>query len=437
MTEAAPPIDEAEAAALFLSLERASGIILAVSGGADSMALLTLAARWAGRPGRPPLRVVTVDHARREGSAEEADLVGHQSEALGVPAETHRLSGDIGADHAALRDARYAALIEAARRHGASHIATAHHREDQAETVLIRLARGSGLRGLRGMLPERIGADDEAGTVTLARPFLGTPSARLRATCEALDQPWHEDPSNADPRYARGQIRALRPALDGLGLTTDRLVRTAAGMSRVNDALDHYVREALADLRLTDVGLVGLPHARFDAPEEVSRRILEAMLDIVRGGQAYPPRLEPALHLGAWLRSGSAGRRVLQGCVVTARRRDAMVTVHREWGRHGPRPLRLAPGERGTFDGRYVVSGRKVGTLVIAAAASEGSEQLTGDWPPRPDWVSPRAWREACGAAPIWLDGERPALLRRVIAADAPFIAHDRVAAAAARYHDG
>ena len=182
-------------------------------------------------------------------------------------------------------------------------------------------------------------------------------------------------------------------------------------------ALDHYAAAALQDLRVTEIGLVGLPRAHLNAPADVARRIVEALLDIVRGGLPYPPRLERVLRIERWLREGGEGRRVLQGCVVTAPRGpDGLVTVHREAGREGLPRLMLAPGQTATFDNRYVVA---AGTDAVTVRAAE-----PGLTRPKPDWASAQAWRETCLAAPVvegaegawWLcdarEGEGARLLR-------------------------
>ena len=153
-SEPAAPVSATEAKTLFADLGSARALVLAVSGGPDSTALMVLAARWrAALKQGPRLVAVTVDHALRAGSAREARTVKSLARRLGILHRTMRWSGakpETGLQEAA-RAARYRLLASAARAAGAAHILTAHTRDDQAETVLLRMAHGSGLTGLAAM----------------------------------------------------------------------------------------------------------------------------------------------------------------------------------------------------------------------------------------------------------------------------------------------
>ncbi|MEJ1938863.1 tRNA lysidine(34) synthetase TilS, partial [Nostoc sp. NIES-2111] len=161
-------------------MAESKGLLLAVSGGPDSMALLALCAAWAnerpdGQP-RPPLFAATVDHWLRPEARDEAAMVAREASRLSVPHSVLDWAGPkprTGLQEAA-RQARYALLAEEARRVGATDVVTAHHADDQAETILMRLVRGSGLDGLAGMAAER-----PLDGVRLVRPLLGIPKSRL------------------------------------------------------------------------------------------------------------------------------------------------------------------------------------------------------------------------------------------------------------------
>src|SRR3954468_12734245 len=178
--ENASPVSASEARELFADLADAPALLLAVSGGPDSTALLFLAARWrASRKQGPKLLAVTVDHGLRKASAAEARAVARLAKKLGVPHRTLHWTGvkpKSGLQEKA-RVTRYRLLAEAAARAGASHVLTAHTIDDQAETVLMRLLRGSGPAGLAGMARAT-----RRGELTLTRPFLDIPKARLIAT---------------------------------------------------------------------------------------------------------------------------------------------------------------------------------------------------------------------------------------------------------------
>ena len=223
-------------------------VLVACSGGADSLALAAALAHEAPRRG---LRAggVTVDHALQEGSAQRARSVAAVLTGLGLdPVMEVRVDAAAGpggtGPEAAARAARYQALDEAAGQHGAAAVLLGHTRDDQAETVLLGLSRGSGTRSLAGM-PARRGR--------YRRPLLPASRATVRAACLALGlQPW-DDPQNADPAYARARVRqqalpALEAAL-GPGVT-EALARTAAQLradAEVLDGLAEAERQRLAE----------------------------------------------------------------------------------------------------------------------------------------------------------------------------------------------
>lgn len=237
-------------------------MLVACSGGADSLALAAATAFVASRLGRPA-GLVTVDHSLQGGSAERAATVAKWAAGAGfapVEAVTVRVDGRPGGPEAAARQARYAALVEVAHRHEAAAVLLGHTRDDQAETVLLALARGAGPRGLAGMPPTRT-----LDGVTLLRPLLDVDRADTRAACAALGlQPW-EDPHNTDPAYARSRVRAVAlPALVGAlgpGVVAN-LARTAALVAADTAALDALAGEALGAARSDDglsvATLVGL-----------------------------------------------------------------------------------------------------------------------------------------------------------------------------------
>ncbi|MFK4537768.1 tRNA(Ile)-lysidine synthetase-like protein [Bradyrhizobium ottawaense] len=209
------PISTREARRLFAGLKSAPALVLAVSGGPDSVALMWLAARWRRSLARgPSLTVVTIDHGLRREAAREAREVKRLATELGLPHRTLRWRGakpKTGLP-AAAREARYRLLAQAARAVGASHVLTAHTRDDQAETLLMRLLRGSGLAGLSAMasLSERDG-------IVLARPLLEVPKAQLIATLKRARIGFADDPTNRDTAFTRPRLRGAAAAPCGRG----------------------------------------------------------------------------------------------------------------------------------------------------------------------------------------------------------------------------
>lgn len=343
--EAPPPLDAEAFAGLmapFAPFERQPRLAVAVSGGADSLALTLLADGWARGQGGSVL-ALTVDHGLRAESAAEAAQVGEWLAARGI---AHRALGWSGPKPAAnlqaeAREARYRLLREACRAAGILHLLTAHHRDDQAETLLLRLGRGSGLAGLSGMAAETFFPE-----ARLMRPLLPVPRGRLEATCRAFGQPWIDDPSNDSDRHARVRLRKLAPVLAAEGLTGERLAETAARLGRSRAAVDHAVAALLADGADLhhDLGFCALDPTPFlRAPEEVGLRALAAVLACV-GGAAHAPRLESLE--AAYDRLGRAEMTVA-GCRIV--RRAGRWLVVREAGRAAaPVPL-----SAGAWDGRW------------------------------------------------------------------------------------
>jgi tRNA(Ile)-lysidine synthase len=311
-----------EADALFQSLEGAEGLVIAASGGPDSTALLVIAAGWAKRRKRPPrLLAVTIDHGLRPQAAAEAAAVKRLARRLGVPHRTLRWRGEkpkSGLQEAA-RLARYRLLAQAAARGKSRYILTAHTLDDQAETVLFRLARGSGLTGLSGMASASLLPIGDGGGIFLVRPLLAIPKSRLIATLRAVGVSFSEDPSNTDPQFTRARLRALMPALAREGLDARGLARLASRMRRAESAIEFAVRAARAALApdaWKQHGHLVFDAARFlDLPAEVGLRLLgEAIAHAGDEGPVELGKLE-ALYVG--LRRETRVRRTLAGAIVT------------------------------------------------------------------------------------------------------------------------
>jgi len=318
-TVAAPspddPLPAHDAEPLFSSLNRARGILAAVSGGPDSMAMMHLLARW-GSEHRPPIIVATVDHGLRAEAAAEAAFVAREAAALGFPHHTLAWTGDKPATglQDAAREARYRLLVGQAREVGASHLVTAHTQDDQAETILMRLARGSGLKGLRGMRREL-----ERDGVVHARPLLDWPKARLVDLCRRNGWAFVSDPSNADERFTRVRWRRLMPLLAEEGLSAGRLARLAERITQADDALEIKARQAFdaADPVMEEGGLSFRAACLAEEPFEIALRVLERALSEIRLENNRLQRLEACLErLRAALPAGGSLRLTIAGALL-------------------------------------------------------------------------------------------------------------------------
>ncbi len=330
--------------------ERSPQLAVAVSGGADSMALCLLADEWARRSGGRA-RALVVDHGLRPESGDEALRVAGWLAARDIAATVLRWEGpkpttDV---QAAARAARYGLMTAWCRDAGVLHLLLAHHRDDQAETVLLRLGRGSGLDGLAAMA-----AALETPALRLLRPLLGAPGSRLRATSKARGQPWLEDPSNRDPGYARARLRAMSPALAAEGLTARRLAAAATALGRARSAVEAAVAALLAaaaDLHPAGFCRLDLGLCR-DAPDEIARRALVRILLCVGGG-VYPPRGARLDRLHRILRGGSLeSARTLAGCRIVPRRDGVLICREPAAAKS---EVALSTDEPACWDARFVV----------------------------------------------------------------------------------
>ena len=284
-------ITASQAKLLFADWKAAPAIVLAVSGGPDSIALMWLAARWRRAVRRAPrLIAVTVDHGLRPEAAREARAVKTLAGHLDVPHRTLRWGGakpNTGVP-AAARAARYRLLAQAAKASGATHILTAHTRDDQAETLLMRMLRGSGIAGLAAMARQ-----SERDGVWLARPLLHVPKSQLVATLNKARIAFADDPTNRDTSYTRPRLRALMPALAEEGGDARNLARLALRLGRANAALEVLADGAERYLALRDRN--DAARFGFDAPafaslsEEIRLRLLMRAID--RVGHEGPAEL--------------------------------------------------------------------------------------------------------------------------------------------------
>src|SRR6266849_5501107 len=244
------PISAQNAKRLFAAWKAAPAIVLAVSGGPDSIALMWLAARWRSTLARGPrLIAVTVDHGLRAEAAAEAREVKRLARTLDLTHRTLRWTGEKPKTGlpAAARTARYRLLAQAARASGATHILTAHTRDDQAETLLMRLLRGSGIAGLAAMARE-----SARDGVVLARPLLNVPKSRLVATLNKAKVAFADDPTNRDTALTRPRLRTLLPLLAAEGGDARGLARLASRLARANAAVEVLADGAERYLALKD-----------------------------------------------------------------------------------------------------------------------------------------------------------------------------------------
>lgn len=380
------PVGAGERDRLLAPFARFKRIALAVSGGADSLALMHLTACWAGARGVDPacgsgchIEVVTVDHGLRAEADMEAAWVGAEAAKLGLPHTVLRWTKAWPATglQAAARDARYQLLLRFAVARGIDAIATGHQAEDQAETLIMRLARGSGVDGLAGMPGAAVLAPPHASrtagaTVTLLRPLLQVSKDRLAATLRAEGLSWLDDPSNQNLKFERVRLRQAAPVLSGLGLEPGRLALSAHRLQRARAALEQATGALAARaVDLHDGLYCSIDRAALDAaPAEIALRLLGRVLSAY-GGQTGPPRLAKLESLQAQLIGSRPHRATLAGCLIRAD--GARVHVYREPGRAGLPVIMLGPGQSAPWDRRFLVGlcANARGPVVVRALAMD------------------------------------------------------------------
>ncbi|KQT47083.1 hypothetical protein ASG47_10860 [Devosia sp. Leaf420] len=351
---------------LFSPLASEAGVGLAVSGGPDSLALMLLVKRWADMLATPPKLVVySLDHGLRPEAADEVVMVGEEAQRLGLNfrglkwADEHPETGI----QEAARQARYRLIGEAMAEDGISLLVTAHHRADQAETILMRLAHGSGLDGLKGMV--RLA---EVEGVRVFRPLLDVEPAALVAIVDEAGLTAVHDPSNDDEDYERIRWRRLLPALAKEGLDGASLSRFAARMAEADAALSNLADAAFAELVGFDgFGAATLPLAALSQlGPATGRRVLSRILTVV-GGRQKPRALGQVERLFDQIATDTLPKgTTLLGTVI--RVKDEKLVVAREPGRALPSDILLPPGETLVWDDRFAIFNRSSETGLTAAA---------------------------------------------------------------------
>ena len=340
-------------------------VVLAVSGGVDSMAMMHLAADWrasrlASSPAAPAptFSVVTVDHGLRPESASEAAGVRCVAARLGLAHTTLVWEGLKPATgiQAAARAARYRLIFEYLEAHGLDVMATAHTSDDQAETLLMRLARGSGVDGLSGIQGVK-----QLGRHTVLRPMLSFAKVDLIASLRAKGETWIEDPSNGKQQFERVRLRQMRGSFEAAGLSNEAVALSARRLGRARQALDEMavscVERAGDRIRIDDLGYAEFSWGwMLSLPEEIRLRILTRLIASVGGGEdpVSLSGLEAMTEGNGW---NSPAGHSLAGVVFSAGTTPDTIVAVRESGRRAqPLPtLDLKSGQRREWDRRFIV----------------------------------------------------------------------------------
>ena len=390
----APSLEQrfADAVAAFGKIE--TPILLAVSGGSDSTALMVLAARLL-----PPERliVVSVNHGLRDAAETEIAQVAAHARALGLPHHVARWdwSGE-GNLQAAARDGRWACLRQKAQDQGAGAIWTGHTEDDQVETALMRLARGSGVDGLAGMMRQ-----SRWEGLTIGRPLLGMMREELRGWLREHGIGWSDDPSNDDPRFDRVRARQLIPHLAALGLTRKRLLQTVDHMQAARVVLQSAARDfARAEVR-QEAGDLLLSSGALDlSASDTPRRVLAAALGWI-AGRAYRPRFAQLLQAAEDVKTGKT---VTLGGVLLSPETGGTVRLSRE-AAATREALPKIEEQVCLWDNRWLVAGPFLPDMTVRAlgdAVRDCPQWRTAGLPRRSVMATPSVWQNGTViAAPV------------------------------------
>jgi len=380
---ASASISTAEFSELMRAAGRFSGVdtltvAVAVSGGVDSMTLLALTSDWGAETGTA-ITALTVDHGLRTESSTEAQLVAAWCSAHDIPHETLVWVGEKPARgiQAAARTARYALLEDWCRAHGCRDLLVAHSQNDQVETFLMRMSRGSGVDGLAAMplVSDRDG-------VRLIRPLLDVPRWRINATAAARALETITDPSNLDRRFARIRMRDKLKQLVDHGVPVAAIANTVRIFGDIRGTRENAIAELANEIvDFHQEGYAAIARAGLGGVEpEMAKGLVSAVLTSI-GGLDYPPRRESLDRLMAdLLYNRDFLPRTLGNCVIGVRKENFLIRREHHTVRHS---LAVDAGRRVVWDGRFAIvfapkPDRVSGTGVyrLSALGEDGWQQI-------------------------------------------------------------
>ncbi|SMP30783.1 tRNA lysidine(34) synthetase TilS [Shimia sagamensis] len=357
---------------------------VAVSGGGDSMALLDLLRQW----GMAELAVVSVNHGLRPEAADELALVADYAAQHGLKHNVLQWTwGGEGNLQNAARDGRHQAISAWVKENELSHVALGHTKDDQAETFLMRLSRGSGVEGLACMAACR-----ESDGVTWLRPLLDVTREDLRAYLRENNLSWADDPSNKDMQFDRVKARQMFETLAPLGLTLDRLAQTAAHMQRQKDIVQ-WAEEQIGKVFVQDsIGDMVADRAVFESVSDALRSKVFADALCLVSGQKYRPRFRPLQEAMT-----SDTPTPLHGCLIVPGKNSLRIT--REWAAVRDE----VAASDGLWDGRWRLhydGETPTEALQIKALGKEGLAKIS-------DWRDTGHIRQSLWATPALWQGDR------------------------------
>ena len=306
-------------------------IAVALSGGGDSMTLTQLLSAWA-KKNNHALHILHVNHGLRPESKQEASLVEDYIQKM--PHQTFKI---LTWNHKQIpknkiqeqaRSARYELMARYCKTHNIKYLCTAHHKNDQAETILFRLAKGSGIDGMAGINP--IHAYDK--NLTILRPCLNYTHSDLLNFCKKNKLKWLEDKSNVNPTFARVRLRESKNILAAEGLTDDRLIKFASRCERAKEALNFYTNKAIEDYLITQTknkityALFGIK----SLPQDIIIRLIGNAVTALRPHRTYPASLDTIEIIAENISNKTNGRATIANCLISWSKTKTTLTIEKE-----------------------------------------------------------------------------------------------------------
>lgn len=371
--------------------ENTKKIAVALSGGADSWALCLLAQQWCARH-KAAMVALTVDHRLRPASTTEAEAVAAECARRGIPHHTLTWAheGISSRLQEQARSARYALLIGYCKENGISALLTAHHADDQAETVLLRFAKASDVGGLAGLSPV-----STVNGITLMRPLLGYTKQQLIDYVVAAGVPFITDPSNENPRFARARLRDSRSTLETEGLSTANLLRLADKMRAADEALSFATARLVTSLfSISPYGTVTVPRAAMQQkPAAIIHRALLDLWRITTGSTGHPLGHDQLQQLSRFVLD-RADPKITMGGMVVERTGHGILSCRELAACAGP--LTISANSDAEWDGRFSIHNRTEHAVTVGALGVLGRDKIAS-LGPASAWLNiPNPTARAC-----------------------------------------
>ena len=351
-----------------------SKIAIAVSGGVDSMVLMNLA-KESDFLNDKNVFILVVDHGLRAESKQEAKFVKNEAKKLGFPTRILKWKGSKPNKRIQeeARNKRYSLLINFCRENNINNLYLAHHLDDQIETFLFRMFRGSGLQGLTSF-----SSSYERNGLTLIRPLIDTPKSELISYARRKKINWVEDPSNKNQKYDRVKLRKVLPLIYKEGFDKKVFLKSVKKLRLANQALDQITKEFVLQYVIINKNIsVFIKQELFlTAPEDVQLRVLQNTIRIFSGERYYSPNYLKILNLMNWARNDNDISAKTLGGTIFRKRKGGLILYKEVKKLNEIKPIKLSKSKYRAWDNRFLIKINKSVKGEISYLGNEGVKIL-------------------------------------------------------------